>query len=73
MNAANEIKDNKKYTAALDEANSIFVKARPYLEKAHEVMPEDESTMRSLRDVYVRLGEDDLFLEINNKIKALGK
>lgn len=72
VNAANEIKDNKKYTAALDEANGIFSKARPYLEKAHEVMPEDESTMRSLRDVYVRLGEDDLFLEINNKIKALG-
>lgn len=73
VNAANEIKDNKKYEAALAEANAIFTSARPYLEKAHEVQPEDESTMRSLRDVYVRLGEDDLFLEINNKIKALGK
>jgi tetratricopeptide (TPR) repeat protein len=70
VNAANEIKDNTKYQAALEEANGIFKQARPYLEKAHEIDSEDVSTMRSLKDVYVRLGEDDLFMEMNNKLKG---
>ena len=34
---ANEIMDVKKYSDAIDEANAVYAKALPYMEKAHEL------------------------------------
>ena len=70
VNAANEIppSENKKYQAAIEEANKVFEKGLPYLEKAHEIQPEDESTMRSLKDMYIRLSLDDKYNEIKAKL-----
>ena len=45
---ANEIMDVKKYTEAIDEANAVYAKALPYMEKAHELKPDDVYTMRRL-------------------------
>ena len=53
-----------------DEAKALFETAKPYLEAAHEVNADDLETMRSLRDIYARTGEDDKMIELSNKIKA---
>jgi tetratricopeptide (TPR) repeat protein len=52
------------------QAKSRFEQAKPFLEKAHEVNPEDRDTMRSLRDVYTRTGEDAKLNSINTKLGA---
>jgi tetratricopeptide (TPR) repeat protein len=56
---ANDIMDVNKYSAAVDEANAIYAKALPYMEKAHELKPDDEYAMRSLQELYYRLKQKD--------------
>lgn len=56
-----------------DDAKALFATAKPYLEAAHAVDAEDVETMRSLRDVYARTGEDDKLLDMSAKLKALGQ
>ena len=56
---ANEIMDVKKYTDAVDVANAVYIKALPYMEKAHELKPDDEFAMRGLMELYYRLKAKD--------------
>ena len=52
-----------------DAAKETFIKARPYLEAAHETNPEDIDTIRSLRDIYARTGQDELMLKMSGLLK----
>jgi len=56
---ANEIMDVKKYSAAIDEANIVYAKALPYMEKANELKPDDIYAMRSLQELYYRMKQLD--------------
>ena len=56
-----------------DDAKALFATAKPYLEAAHAVDADDVETMRSLRDVYARTGDDDKLLDMSTKLKALGQ
>ncbi len=53
-----------------DEAKALFDTAKPYLEAAHAIDAEDLETMRSLKDIYARTGEDDKMLELMGRIKS---
>ena len=55
-----------------DAAKELFSKAMPYLEAARAESPEDADTLRSLRDIYTRTGEDEKMLEVSKALKALG-
>lgn len=70
VNAANEIPPNqiKKYNAAMDEANVVFNKALPSLERAHSLDGTNKETMTSLRDIYTRLEMDDKAIEMKDKL-----
>ena len=58
--------------AELKEQYEVLLnEAKPYLEKAHEVDPNDQSTMVSLREIYVRKNIMDKAQEMGDKIKAL--
>ena len=50
---------------------AMFSTALPYLEKALEVEPNDRETLRSLRDIYARVGMDEKMLEVSAKLKTL--
>jgi tetratricopeptide (TPR) repeat protein len=56
---ANDIMDVKQYTAAIDEANAVYAKALPYIEKAHELKPDDTFAMQNLMELYYRLKAKD--------------
>jgi tetratricopeptide (TPR) repeat protein len=56
---ANDIIDVTKYNVAADEANTVYAKALPFMEKAYELKPADESTLRSLMQLYYRLKVKD--------------
>ncbi|RPG80902.1 MAG: tetratricopeptide repeat protein [Crocinitomicaceae bacterium TMED114] len=50
---------------------AMFSTALPYLEHALEVEPDDRETLRSLRDIYARVGMDEKMLEVSTKLKTL--
>ena len=52
-----------------DGAKDKFLSGRPYLEAAHNANPEDLDTVRSLRDIYARTGQDDLMLKMSALLK----
>ena len=52
---ANAIMDNEEYEKAKAAAEEQFTKALPYMEKAHELMPEDIATMETLKILYYRM------------------
>jgi len=59
---ANEIMDVKKYSDAIDQANAVYAKALPCMEKAYELKPDDVYAMRSLQELYYRLKQKDASL-----------
>jgi tetratricopeptide (TPR) repeat protein len=71
--AANEIMDVKKYSDAIDLANTVYAKALPYMEKAHELKPDDVYAMRSLQELYYRLKMTDKYTVIKAKLDAIDK
>jgi len=70
---ANEIMDVKKYSDAVDEANAVYAKALPFMEKAIELKPDDIYTMRSLQELYYRLKQTDKYNAIKAKLDAIDK
>jgi tetratricopeptide (TPR) repeat protein len=68
---ANEIMDVNKYTAAIDEANAVYAKALPYMERALELKPDDVYAMRSLKELYYRLKMTDKYNVIKEKLDAI--
>jgi tetratricopeptide (TPR) repeat protein len=68
---ADAITDMKEYGKYKEQFDAMWNKALPYLEKAHELEPNDMSTMVSLRILYARLSMADKHKEILDKIKVI--
>jgi tetratricopeptide (TPR) repeat protein len=76
INAANDMWKPRMSAAETSEQKSVeeaakemFVSGRPYLEAAHLANTEDIDTIRSLRDIYARTGQDDLMLQMSGLLK----
>lgn len=52
---ANAIMDNEEYEKAKKAAEEQFAKALPYMEKAHELNPDDIATLETLKILYYRM------------------
>ena len=61
--------DNKKYDALMKEYDETLKQAKPYLEKAYELDPNDLATMQSLKIIYYKTGEMDKYKAIDEKLK----
>jgi tetratricopeptide (TPR) repeat protein len=68
LNVANNISDDKLYKAAKEKAEVILKEALPYLEKAHEMNPQDMSTMTSLKELYARTNQMDKYKAMSEKL-----
>jgi tetratricopeptide (TPR) repeat protein len=69
-NAANDIEDNAKYKAAREEAKEVFKKAKPYLEKAHRLSPDDLGAISSLAQLYAMLEQNEKYTMMKEKLEA---
>lgn len=65
INEANNITDQDKYTVALEKAKSFYTKALPYLEKVHNLDPENTQFRTALYNVYYNLGMEDKMAEMD--------
>jgi tetratricopeptide (TPR) repeat protein len=54
------------------DGKALFAKAKPFLEVAMLANPTDIGTLRSLRDIYARTGEDNKLIDVSARIKELG-
>ena len=70
INVANDIEAQKEYEAKMAEAKDIFKVAQPYLEKAHELDPEDKGAMASLQQLYARTGEIEKAAAMKKKLEG---
>jgi len=66
---ANKITDNKKYLEAKEKADDKFRESLPYIEKSHELRPDDEGIMSTLRTLYYRLKMNEKYQEISAKME----
>jgi tetratricopeptide (TPR) repeat protein len=53
-----------------EDSKAMFTTAKPFLESAFAADDKDVETIRSLKDIYARTGEDDKFIEMNNLLKS---
>lgn len=69
--AANMIDDLKKYEAAKAEADKVFDKSLPILEKAYGINSDDKGVLISLKQLYYRkMAEDTSFKEKYDEIMS---
>jgi tetratricopeptide (TPR) repeat protein len=61
----------EEYNALMEDAKNSLETCLPYLEKAHELLPEDISTIVSLKEIYTRLNMMDKMKEMDAKLEAL--
>jgi len=70
INVANEIEAQKEYEAKIAEAEEVFKQAQPYLEKAHELDPQDRGAIVSLQQLYARTGAIEKATEMKKKLEG---
>jgi tetratricopeptide (TPR) repeat protein len=66
---ANKISDVKKYDIAKEKADNKFREALPFIEKSHELQPENNGIMSTLKTLYYRLQMDEKYEEISSKMQ----
>ena len=58
----------KKYEALKKKQKEVFKQSLPYFEKALEVSPKDQDTLKALREVYYKIGDTENFKKVNDLI-----
>ena len=69
LNAANTLKGQAKYEEEIEAAEADLRKAKPYLEGALEIKPNDRQTLISLRNLYSRMDKKEKVKEIKERLK----
>lgn len=64
------LNEKTKYKEATEKANKYFTQAKPALEKAHEINPDDKATMASLVKIYAIQGEDAKYTSMKKKLNG---
>ncbi|NCU33478.1 MAG: tetratricopeptide repeat protein, partial [Candidatus Moranbacteria bacterium] len=62
------LSEEKKYNELKQRSDDLLKSSIPYLTKADEINPDDVSVLRTLRDIYARLGMLDKLKEIDERI-----
>ncbi len=70
MDKANALplNEEKQYSQLKLDADALLIKSLPYLERADELQPNDQYTMRTLKDIYTRLSMVEKLKGINEKL-----
>ena len=70
---ANATSNNNTHRKLKKAAESLFAKALPYMQAAHQIDAKDENTMISLKQLYYRNGDYAKSDEIKKKLENLKK
>jgi tetratricopeptide (TPR) repeat protein len=65
------IDQEDKYAQLKKKRNKLYNKALPHLEKAHELEPSDENTIRALKEIYARLNAKEKYKKMEKKLKQM--
>lgn len=71
MNKANDLTNNREYEVAKKKAEDTFRQSLPYMEKAHELRPDDLMVLETLKNLYYRFDMNDKYNDIDAKLKSL--
>ncbi|MCT4587326.1 MAG: tetratricopeptide repeat protein [Carboxylicivirga sp.] len=71
QNVANDKTTTKEFNAAMKVANEFWEKSLPYMEKAHEVKPEEAAVLETLKGLYYRFERMDKYNEVKAKLEGL--
>ncbi len=71
MIEANDIEDFREFEIARDEAQEMFRKSLPFIERANEIKPDEIMVMETLRNLYYRFEMTEEYDEIDRKIKEV--
>jgi len=63
--------DQAGYDLLKKESEDSFGKALPYFEKAQELNADDVNNLIALKEIYARLGMNDKYTAVSDKLKAL--
>lgn len=58
-----------EYDAMEEEMTALMLRAKPYLEQAHQLDPTDLGTMKALKEIYLRENDMENFKKMNEAIK----
>lgn len=71
MRVANDITDFRKFEVERKKAEATFRESLPFMEKAHELRPDDVMVLETLRGLYYRFEMMDKYDVVDAKLKAL--
>ncbi len=60
-----------EFNKMLEKCTDLFKESLPYIRKAHELMPENVSTLKALQGIYYNLNDRKNFKQIQAKIEVL--
>jgi tetratricopeptide (TPR) repeat protein len=69
---ANLINDIQEYEEAKAVADAEIANALPYIERAHEINPDDIESLKTLKTLYYRLQMDDKYDEVVKRLEEKG-
>lgn len=61
----------EEYDALEKEMTGLMLRAKPYLEQAHQLDPTDMGTMKALKEIYLRENDMENFKKMNEAIKEM--
>ncbi len=64
-----DLNEVKKYNTLIKKSDAEFARSLPFMEKAHELKPEDITTMETLKTLYHRMKKYDKKKEIEAKLQ----
>ena len=71
QNIANDKTTTKEFNEAMKVANDFWEQSLPFMEKAHEVKPEEAAVLETLKGLYYRFERMDKYNEVKAKLEAL--
>lgn len=71
MNIANDETDHQKFQEEKAKADELFKTALPYMERAYQEKPGEESVLESLRGLYYRFDMNEKYEEVDKKLKSI--
>ncbi len=69
FNKIQSIDDMAEFAKEEKKAKEYFQTALPFMEKAHEIDPSEKNTLQILKGIYARLGMNDKYNEVIEKLK----